>query len=354
VIYDADLVESATWFNKALTTEYGYPELPVRPRAWSFEAIHPEDVRRVRQSIDHALESHDKNWSTEYRFQRNDGSYIDVRDRAHIIRDTNNKAVRIIGSILDISKQTELARAKDKFISLVSHQLRTPLTAMRLHTEMLADGLGGELNDRGKSYVEKIETSTVRMIQLVGDILNISQIERGRLKVVPVATDIEALIAWHIDEILPSAASKQISITFTQSKTIQLVSVDPVLYSQIIHNLLSNAIRYTSIPESVIAVTFVKNTTSYVLCVKDQGIGIPKSVQPKIFTSFFRAENAVQMHGEGTGLGLYFIKLIVEATGGKTWFETAENVGTSFYVSLPLTGMEAVDQLQSTPLELHV
>lgn len=354
VIYDADLVESLTWFNNALFSEYGYPERSIRPRQWFFDNIHPEDVTRITQSIDKALVGTDINWSADYRLKRHSGNYVDVRDRAHIVRDADFNAIRIIGSILDISQQKELGRAKDKFISLVSHQLRTPLTAMRLHTEMLADGQGGELNSKGQTYVEKIETSTVRMIQLVSDILNVSQIERGRLKAVPVPTDITALIAWHIDEISPSAASKQATIVFKPAESLPLVSVDPLLFSQIMHNLLSNAVRYTQAPDSIITVSFIKTNTGYELCVKDQGIGIPKSVQRKVFTSFFRAENAVKMHGEGTGLGLYFIKLIVESTGGKTWFETTENIGSSFYVTLPLSGMVALDQLQPMPLELHV
>lgn len=353
VVYDIDLAAAKTWFNDSLATEYGYSALAARPRTWFFDHIHPEDVIRTEASLERALAGTAVNWSRDYRFRRQDGSYVDVRDRAYIIRDGDKKASRIIGTILDISQQKELGRAKDKFISLVSHQLRTPLTAMRLHIEMLADGRGGELTQTGQGFVDKIETSTVRMIKLVGDILNVSQIERGHLKVIPVPTDVAALIAWHVDEAQPAAAAKYATLRFKPADDLSEVMVDPILFSQIIHNLLSNAIRYTASKNTEIIVTFKKTDTNYELTFQDEGIGIPKAAQRNIFTSFFRADNAVKMHGEGTGLGLYYIKLIMDATGGKTWFTSVDGKGTTFYVTLPLNGMEAVDQCTSMLAEPH-
>lgn len=339
VVYDIDLQDGTIWFNEALSSEYGYPKRKHRTPEWRMQHIHPHDQQRIRAAIDKLLASKANTWTEEYRFKTHDGTYIDVRDRAYVLRDHSKQPARIIGSMLDITQQKELERAKDKFISLVSHQLRTPLTAMRLLADMLSDGQGGTLSPIQKNYVDKINTSTVRMIQLVSDILNVSQIERGRLKIVPVPTDIETLIQWHIDEVAPLAAEKNITIKYKPVKSIPEVTVDPVLFSQIIHNLLANAVRYTSQKNTTIQVHFRQTKSSYVLSVSDQGIGIPPAVQRQIFSSFFRADNAVKMHGEGTGLGLYLVRLIMDMTGGKVWFISEQGKGATFYISLPLSGM---------------
>lgn len=344
VVYDGDMQTNTIWFNEALSTGYGYPKSKKpKPINWLLGHIHPQDRPRIERAISKLLDSKKNTWTEDYRFKKYDGSYIDVRDRAYVLRDIDGKPLRMIGSILDITQQKELERAKDKFISLVSHQLRTPLTAMRLLTDMLSNGQVGELTSTQQEYISKIGTSTVRMIQLVGDILNVSQIERGRLKVVPVDTDIPALIQWHIDEVKPLAVDKNIRISYSAPTGIPDIAVDPILFSQIIHNLLTNAIRYTVEKDTVITVTFTKGRAGYTLCVKDQGIGVPAAAQPRIFSSFFRADNAVRVHGEGTGLGLYLIKLIMEATGGKAWFESEEGKGAAFYVSLPKTGMKVIE-----------
>jgi PAS domain S-box-containing protein len=343
VVYDINLKHNTIWFNDAMTSEYGYPkdEIEERPR-WKLEHTHPEDRDRAEADARKFLSSNNSTrWECEYRFEKHDGTFIDVYDRAVVIRDAHGKPIRMIGSMLDVTKQKELERAKDKFISLVSHQLRTPLTSMRLLTEMLATGHAGELTKSQKSYINKIGISTIRMIQLVGDILNVSQIERGRLKVLPLPTDISELIQWHIDEVSPLADERNVKVKFTPSKTVDTVDVDPILFSQIVHNLLTNAIRYST-EDKIIKVAFVKKPNSYVLSVKDQGIGIPKEVRPRIFSSFYRAENAVKLHADGTGLGLYLIKLILDATGGKVWFDSDEGKGTTFYVSLPLSGMKEI------------
>jgi PAS domain S-box-containing protein len=341
VVYDIDLQSGTFWTNEALSSDYGYPKNKIgKTHEWWISHIHPEDRRRIKGAVSKLLKNKATTWVGEYRFKKHNGAYIDVRDRAFVLRDMDDKPVRMTGSVLDITQQKELERAKDKFISLVSHQLRTPLTSMRILTEMLSNGYRGDLTPAQQDYVKKIGFSTVRMIQLVGDILNVSQIERGRLKVLPVPTDVPALIRWHIDEVMPLAAEKKIKIQYSPPATMPPVAVDPILFSQIIHNLLTNAIRYTSRDNTSISIDFKRTNDDYLLSVSDQGIGVPKADQPQIFSSFFRADNAVRTHGEGTGLGLYLIKLILDATGGKVWFESEEEQGATFYVRLPLSGMK--------------
>ena len=342
VVYDLDLKYDTSWFNEALHTEYGYPrDEKTNVIDWWATHVHPEDAMRVNDELSAALESDDRTWTSEYRFKKHDGTYIEVRDRAFIMRDQKGKPIRIIGSLLDITQQKELERAKDEFISLVSHQLRTPLTSIRLFTEMIADGQVGKLTDGQQDYINKVHDSTNRMIHLVGDMLNISHIELGRLKVEPVLTDMNELLGWHIEEVKPFAETKGLEIKFTPKQNMPPVSVDPILFSQIVHNLLTNAIRYSDPGAGEIKVVFRKTKTCYELSVSDNGIGIPDSVQPRMFNSFFRADNAIKIQGEGSGLGLYLIKLIMDSTGGKVWYKSILNKGSTFYVSIPLEGMHA-------------
>jgi len=339
VVYDIDLQSNTMWFNEALHTEYKYPlRKTLYTPDWRLSHVHADDRERVKVSIEALLGTQDKTWVSEYRFKKQDGAYIDVRDRAFVLRDNDKKPIRIIGSILDITQQKELERAKDKFISLVSHQLRTPLTSMRLLTEMLSSGYAEELTVSQHEYVQKIESSTVRMIQLVNEILGVSSIETGRLNIHATETDVSALIRGQIEEIAP-LAEKRTKITYTPDETAQTVTVDVTLFSQIVHNLLTNAVRYTLAEGTVISVAFEKTQKEYLLTVHDHGIGIPKEAQQHIFSSFYRANNAIKARGDGTGLGLYLVHLVLDMTGGKIWFNSKEGEGSTFYVSLPLGGM---------------
>lgn len=237
-------------------------------------------------------------------------------------------------------KSFELERAKDEFVSITSHQLRTPLTSIRLFAEMLANGQAGALKPKQADYVQKIDISTKRMIALVGDILNISRIELGKVRVNPQPTDLVAYIRSQVDEIQPVAAERGIKIELrAPHNELPQVMVDPVLFGQAMHNLLTNAIRYSPEKTGKIVVAIAKEGTQYHFSVTDNGIGIPKDQQRKIFKRFFRADNAQRTVGDGNGLGLYLIKMIMQVAGGKVWFESKEGHGSTFHITLPETGM---------------
>lgn len=341
VVYDLALDGGTLQWNEALCTVYGYKESDrVSTIEWWTAHIHPEDALNVNKAFDQLTNPKIHNWQVDYRFQKADGSYLFVRDRAFVQRDKDGKPTRVIGSMLDVTKQKELDRAKDEFISLVSHQLRTPLTAVRLFVEMLGGGQVGPLAPQQKDYIDKIAVSTKRMIDLVGDILNVSRIEMGRIKIDPVPSDPIAVIKSQLDEIIPLAEKKKVKINFKPQPMPQ-IPLDPLLFGQIVHNLMTNAIRYTNQGAGEVTISFNKVKDGFELAVSDNGIGIPPEAQSRIFQRFFRADNAVKVEGEGTGLGLYLIKLIVEAAGGSVRFTTAPNKGTTFFVSVPPEGMKS-------------
>ncbi len=272
---------------------------------------------------------------------RKDGVVLSVADSASPVFDADGKQRGVIVVFRDVTQQEQLDLAKDEFISIVSHQLRTPLTAMRLFSEMLVKKQVGPLNDKQYEYMQRIQLSTSRMIRLVGDILNVSRVELGRVRVVPEPTDINELIQSHIEELRPMADIKRVTINFTRDSRQAKVNLDPAIFGQVIHNLLANAIRYTVEGKGAVDVSFKEQASGHVLVVKDNGIGIPVDDQPHIFERFYRAENAIAVEGEGTGLGLYLVKLIIDATGGEARFETKPGKGTTFYVTIPEAGMKA-------------
>jgi PAS domain S-box-containing protein len=268
---------------------------------------------------------------------RSDGSVAPVASTASpfLIKGKPSGAIIVFR---DISREMQIEKAKDEFISLTSHQLRTPLTSISFFSEMLASSRAGKLSPRQQEYAEKIHLSTTRMIRLVGNILNVSRIELDRLKVEPQETDIVYLVKDYIEEAQPIAHAKKVQLIFHGPQSAE-AKIDASLLGQVIHNLLTNAIRYSSEENGKVWVELNQVDDDYQITVSDNGIGIPKNAQSRIFERFYRADNAINIEGQGTGLGLYLAKMIMEAAGCQIWFESKENKGTTFYLRIPKTGM---------------
>lgn len=342
VLYDLDLLEGTVIWNEALYNYYGYRRGPhVNKLEWWVRHIHPDDALRLEQGMSEWLQGKQDTWEAEYRFKKADGSYINVRNRCLVLRASDGTPLRIIGSFLDITRQTQLAHAKDEFISLVSHQLRTPLAAIRVYSEMLEGGTFGQLEAGQIAPVRQITEASIRLIKLVDTILNISRIELGHVISVPTPIDVNVFLRSHIEEVAPLAEERGVSLRFTPNAKIGSVPLDATIFGQVIHNLLTNAIRYTKDSKGIVHIKFIRDKDGYLLTVKDNGIGIPAAAQPLVFNRFYRADNAIDASEQGTGLGLYLIKLMSETTACKIWFESVENKGTTFYVRIPATGMRA-------------
>lgn len=252
----------------------------------------------------------------------------------------NNKLIGIVKVFRDASKEKDIDRMKTEFISLASHQLRTPLSAIKWFIELIFDSKTGSLTDEQKQYIKNISISTERMIDLVNSLLNISRIESGRIIVNPKPTDLLNLIREVVGELKKKIDNKKIKLVISSLHQLQPINIDPKLVSHVYMNLLENSIKYT--PENgEIHVFISKNDTDVLTQITDSGYGIPIMEQSKIFQKFYRGTNIVKYVTEGTGLGLYLAKAIIESSGGNIWFKSSENKGTSFWFSLPLSGMKA-------------
>ena len=187
-----------------------------------------------------------------------------------------------------------------------------------------------------KKYLEEIYHGNQRMVDLVNTLLDVSRIEMGTFIVESKPTDIIRLAQGAIEEHKLEIRAKKIRFSSSFKYKVPLVEVDPKLLGMVVHNLLSNAIKYTPEGGKVEASISLVKGKGILFKMTDTGYGIPKYQQDRIFTKLFRADNVVGKDTEGTGLGLYIAKSIVEQSGGKIWFESSENKGTTFYVILPV------------------
>lgn len=242
--------------------------------------------------------------------------------------------VGAVGVFRDISKEKEIDRQKSEFISVASHQLRTPLGSMRWNLELLLAKKNLLSND-AQEWIDSAYASDLRALKLVGDLLNVARIEQGRIKHEPELINIADSINDAVAEMRPEMQKKSITCDVVIDKRIPKILIDQKRFREVIQNLLSNAVRYT-LSEGSIHITASLLDGSYQIAIKDTGIGIPEEAKEKIFTKFGRADNAIKLDTEGTGLGLYIVKSYIEEWGGKVWFESQEGKGSTFYISIPL------------------
>lgn len=299
------------------------------------ERILPKEQQLVYKVLQDGLRI---NFKTKY--MRRDGSIFPVSTIASPI----NLGGKIFGSVIvfrDITKEYEIDRMKTEFISLASHQLRTPLSAIRWFVELLQEQLSN-ITPEQKEIIENISVSTKRMIELVNTLLNISRIESGRLIINSRPTNIKDLISSTLKELQIRIQQRQLQVFTNFPDNIPIISVDPRLIREVYLNLLTNAIKYT--PQGgKITISLALDDKYLISKVEDSGMGIPEKDKPRIFQKFFRADNAQKIDTDGTGLGLYLAKIITQSSLGKLWFESEENKGSKFYFSLSLLGTPTKD-----------
>lgn len=238
-------------------------------------------------------------------------------------------------SLVDITHHKLVDKAKSEFVALATHQLRTPIAAIRWNTELLERSLRGSATQKQTTYLEKVERNIMRMIALINDFLSVSKLETGTFSTAPEQIHVSDYFQTIIDEFEQAVQEKQITLTTSFAPENLMMTIDTRLFHIITSNLLSNATKYTPVG-GAIQFRYQTSGDSLVVTVADSGIGIPQVEQEHLFTKFFRATNAQTHRAEGTGLGLYIVKQSVEKLGGSIEMLSEENKGTAFTVRLPL------------------
>ncbi len=247
----------------------------------------------------------------------------------------DNRILGVIGTFRDITKEMEVDRAKSEFVSLASHQLRTPLAGLNwLLQEVIRKG---NLDDMQTEYLQDALKSNERMVHLVSDLLNVSRLETGIINVESKDVDVYDMINVLVKEASVVAKDKGQVIEFEKPDQEIHASLDKELIGQVVTNLISNAISYSE-ENKTIHVELSKKADRIFITVKDEGIGISKDEQEKLFTKFFRSRNASKYSTTGSGLGLYIIRKVLDVCNGKIEVESEPGKGTTFTVALPLKG----------------
>ena len=289
-------------------------------------------IQRAREADARAAERHGEHEIGERVFASSVMSLIQLREE-----DRESEAGHgVLVMLRDITKEHEASKKKSEFVSHVAHELRTPLASITAYVEMLVDGEASDEETRSE-YYDIIQTSADRLGRLIDNMLNISRIEAGTVRINKEATSVAVLVKEVVDTLRPQAEEKKITLEEDLPPVIYRVMADRDLIYQAVLNLISNAIKYT--PEGGrVSVTMIPNeeNRTMLIQVKDTGVGIPQEDLPKMFQKFFRVE-ANKKIAKGTGLGLNLVKNVVEVVhGGKMSLSSEVGKGSTFGMTLPL------------------
>ena len=331
-IYQTSLDGKYLMANPALARIYGY-DTPgdlidhmqdIAVKLYVDPAGRAEFVRRIDE--DGVL----TNFETQMR--RKDGSVIWINHNARGVRDADGRLAYYEGTIQDITERKHVEQLKSDFVSFATHQLRTPLSGIKWLLELAGEADG--LSDDARSYINDARQSADRLVGLVNDLLDAARLESGRVMVKAENMDLAALTRSIVAELEPLARNKSQKVSVRGDGEVTAVLADPQLIRQAVLNLASNAIKYTP-AGGTISIRMQDRNGEVAWSVGDTGIGIPAADQPRLFDKFFRAGNAFSVDAEGSGLGLYLVRLIVQQSGGRVWCESQEGKGSTFTLTLP-------------------
>lgn len=239
-------------------------------------------------------------------------------------------------NILGKGEKAEIESIESDFVSLASHQLRTPLSAVKWYVEILLKDKENTLTRKQREHLAEIYRSNERAINLVNDLLDVSRIQEGHIQLEYRPTRVEDVVEEIISNFETLLKTNKVSVDFEIiNGPLPKIETDAEKLKRVLSNLLSNAIKYTP-PQGKITVIVEKKPREIKISVTDSGLGIATSDQPKIFRKFFRSSKAIKFTPDGTGLGLFIAKSLIETMGGKIGFASAEGKGTTFYFSLPI------------------
>ncbi len=333
IITDAEGV--VIYANRAVKDVTGFaPEETIGRKAGSKTLWGGNMPTTVYEDLWKTIKIDKKTYHGEFENKKKGGKKYIAESSITPILDENKEVKFFIAVERDITKAKEIDRMKTEFISLASHQLRTPLSAIKWYLELLLSGDMGKLTAKQIDFLTTIDQSNNRMVVLVNTLLNISRIESGKIVVESEPVLLLTLIQSVLTELEKKISAKKLAIQVDVGIEVGAVNTDPKLIRNVYLNLISNAIKYSP-DESQIKITVKVDGDEVLSTVEDNGYGIPVDDQENIFQRFFRASNAVKIETDGTGLGLYLAKDIVNTCGGKIWFESELNKGTKFYFTLP-------------------
>lgn len=373
-LWDRDLINNTVYYSERWKSMLGFSidEFPNEIKAFE-DRIHPDDYEMVMNEFQNHLNKKTSYYENRFRLKHKTGHYIWILDRGKAIFNKDGIAIRVVGTHTDITEKQriedelyqyqvhleekvrertkELREAKEKaeesdklksaFLANMSHEIRTPMNAIVGFADLLSDT---DLNDEQRQeLIELINKNTNTLVYLIDDIIDIAKIEAGQLKINKAETNINQILSDVIQSFIETNNLKgQSAVKLKLKKGIEndnfTIHTDPVRFQQILINLIGNAIKYTekgSI-ECGYEVKSENENSCLEFYVKDTGVGIPKNKHQHIFERFSKLEHNKTKLYRGTGLGLTITKSLVEMLDGKIWLQSEENVGSTFFFTVPV------------------
>lgn len=335
-IWDWNLANNTMWRSNNLEVMFGYAISGENENiGFWLDKIHPEDRQQVRDSVYAAINSNQKHWSAEYRVLKADGEYAIILDRGSVLHDELGIPYRMVGSMVDITKtnelQKELMQKKDEFMSIASHELKTPITSIKGFLQLTSrvakkTPVGTDV----LTYIDKANRQLENLTFLVNDLLDVSKIQAGKMDLNYSKFDIVKLVRECVEDVQHTEACE---IDITAHAEVE-VYADHHRIEQVLRNFLSNALKYS--PDNKMVKVSVKQIGQQIrVAVKDSGIGIEPDKAKFVFDRFFRVEQT-HFQFSGLGLGLYICAEIVNRHHGTIGVESEVGKGSEFWFQIPL------------------
>lgn len=350
-IWDWNLVSNTMWRSDNFTKMFGYERNDETNRiGFWFDKVHPEDRERVQESVYQAINDHERNWSAEYRFRRADGSYAYILDRGSILEDEFKTPYRLVGSIIDITRQKqseaelikaqaateELMRKKDEFMGIASHELKTPVTSLKGSIQILQRMSEKKLPlDQLGNFIEKAARQTNKLTVLLDDLLDVTKIQAGKLQLNYSSFDACQMVKESVDEVRAQGGSHE--LIFQDGFGVTITADRPRL-EQVVNNFLTNAIKYSPDAKKV-EIYCHADADNFTVEVRDYGIGIPTAKRDYLFDRFYRVQES-SAHFSGLGLGLYISAEIVKRHQGVIGVKGNDGPGSTFWFQVPVKAQQ--------------
>jgi len=330
IVWAADTNGNFTYINKAFYNYTGISNSDKIKEKW-IDIIHPEDREESIQEWDECIKS-GREFNLEHRFRNHDGHYRWQLSRAVLLKDANGNIETWVGTSTDIQEIKELDQQKDQFISIASHELKTPITSIKGYIQILLSTYNESRDEFLKKSLTAVDKQIVKITNLISDLLDLSKLKLGNLHLAKESFNMNELIEEVVEEIKLINKDYQIDVTF---QTDAKIFADRERLAQVILNFLTNAIKYSPKNKLIQVKSFLKDNNITVV-VKDQGIGINKKSHEKIFERFYRVEGKNEETYPGFGIGLFISSEIIRRHNGKIGVRSTPGKGSEFYFSLPI------------------